>query len=360
MTGKKRVLVMISSLGGGGAERVATRLSSCLAERGHEVFLMPFSKTEQPYPVSDRVHLVDYAPYDLRDRKPQPWQFLRLAHTAVRMLPRIVGLRRREGIDTILSMLLAPNILNVLAGGACKKVLCERNNPSKKGALRFALSKWAYAHADTVVFQTQYVRSLFSARVQRHATVIPNPVEVDCAAAPSEEQTKLIVSAGRLVNQKNHALLIRAFARFLETHPGYELRIYGKGPLRPDLEGLLGELGIAESARIEHFSDNLHECIANARMFVLSSNFEGMPNALLEAMAMGIACITTDYPSAREVVTGDASGIVVPMNDVEALSWAMSCLADDDDLCEGLAMGARKRAQDFSIDAIVPQWEAVL
>lgn len=354
----RRVLVMISALGGGGAERVATRLASMLAERGDEVFIMPFSSTERPYPLSDKVHVIDCSLYDLRKRRPQPWQALRTLLTAARTFPRLVALRRDERIDVTVSMLLAPNILNVVAGGPCRKVLCERNNPSRKGAVRFALSKWVYRHGDCVVFQTEHVRSLFSRRVQERGVIIPNPVTVACRASGAARP--FVACAGRLVRQKNHTLLLRAFALFLETHPGYELRIFGDGSLGDELADLAASLGVDQSVRLMGFRDDVHEQMADARMFVLSSDYEGMPNALLEAMTMGLPCISTDYPAAREVLGDGRDGLLVPTGDVTALAKAMGRVADDEGLRRRLSEGALSRSRDFSPDVVIPLWEAVL
>ena len=359
MSKGKRVLIMISSLGGGGAERIATRLASELSRR-HEVYLLPFSTTERPYPVADEVHVVDGALYDLRQKKPRPQQLLRLAHTALSVVPAIVRLRRTKRIDTTISMLLGPNILNVVAPGGGRKVLCERNNPARKGAVRFALSKWVYRHGDAVVFQSNHVRSLFSKRVQERGVIIPNPVEVTCVAAPVEQREELIVSAGRLVAQKNHGLLIRSFARFASSHPGYELRIYGDGPLRTSLEALAAELGLEGRVGIEPFSETLHEDMRTAQVFVLSSNFEGMPNSLLEAMTMGLPCVVTAFPSADELLKDGENALVVPVGDEAAMAGAMARLADDEELRTRIEAGALARAADFTIDAVMPQWEAIL
>lgn len=360
MSNPKSVIIMISSLGGGGAERIAARLASELADRGDNVFVMPFSKTGRPYPLSERVHVADYSIYDLRKRVPQPLQTLRIVRTGLRVFPRLVALRRSEHVDATVSLLLSPNILNVMTPGRCRRILCERNNPARKGALRFALSRWVYRHGDCVVFQTEYVKSLFSPRVQSRGVVIPNPVEVSCKACPIEDRDNLIVSAGRHVPQKNHALLLRAFARFLEVEPTYRLQIFGDGPLRAQLLELVEELGIQENVSLEPFCDDLHERISKARMFVLSSDFEGMPNALLEAMAMGLACISTKYPSAEEVVEDGVDGILVPTGDVDALADAMIRVAGDTGLQERLSKTALEHSERFALETVIPQWEAIL
>lgn len=357
MSERKRVLIMISSLDGGGAERVATRLASGLSQH-HDVFLMPFSKTRNPYPMAPEVHVVDMSLYDLRDRKRRVRQLARDVHTALHVFPRIWSFRKRERIDATISMLLVPNVLNVLAGPCKRKILSERNNPSRKGKLRFALSKWVYRHGSCVVFQTDRIRKLFSRRVQERGVVIPNLVTVERSAA--DVRTKTIVTAGRLVPQKHHAMLIRAFARFHEAHPEHELRIFGEGPLRAKLEALVAELGLEACVHLEGRSDHLHDDIATAQMLVLCSNYEGMPNALLEAMAMGIACISTSYPAAEELVTNEENALVVPCDDEEALARAMARIADDDALRARLEAGALKRSRDFSPEVILPQWEALL
>lgn len=130
---------------------------------------------------------------------------------------------------------------------------------------------------------------------QRSRKIIPNAINKEFITAEySGPRNKQIVSSGRLTEQKNHALLIKAFAGITAKYPAYKLVIYGDGPLRKDLELLASNLGIADKVSFPGYTTEIRKKIERSSLFVLSSDFEGMPNALMEAMALGVPCISTD------------------------------------------------------------------
>lgn len=352
---RKDVLVLISSRGRGGAERVACRIATALSER-HDVRLLSFVRRKSVYPVGDKVGLID-ASYDKRESS-NP--FIVLAESVRKWVNGVRWVSRaKKGHPSLtsVSLLLAPNVLNAVFGGN-RKVMSERNDPSLMPGGYFKWVRRCYRRADWVVFQSRAVQSMFDEGIRRKSCVIANPVEVGRVANP--ERAKKIVTAGRFVPQKNHALLLHAFALFKEDHPEYSLHLYGEGSLQGDLEELACELGVESSVHFEGFCDDVHERMADAQMFVLPSSFEGMPNALVEAMLMGIASITTDCAVTSELVTDGWDALVVPRDDAQALARAMRTLAEDDDLRLSLETHAMARAADFSTQNIVRQWERIL
>ncbi len=353
----KSILIMISALGGGGAERVAVRLANYLAEK-YTVYILPYSKCDNPYPVSEKVHILDYAVFDLRDKKIRPRQFLRNRISAFCIVSRLSWFRIRYKPDVTLSLLLIPNTFNVFTPGKTRRILSERNNPLLKNKLKYQISKLVYRFGDTIVFQSQEVRSQYPQSVQKKGIIIPNPVEVDCQA--SGDSRHKIVTAGRLEKQKNHELLIRAFIRFYQTHPEYELDIYGDGKLRNDLQKIIDEHGMSSHIHLIPNTQNIHKEIQDAEFYVLSSDFEGLPNSLLEAMMMGIPCISTLYPGVQEILEHKESAYLVPVNDIQALSEAMTEMAENADLRRKIAEKGRQTAMNYIPEIVMPLWEKVL
>ena len=354
----RTILFLVSNMFGGGAQRVLSRLADAFVQTDRVIILT--SPTPESYPLSDKVEVryleeLGYWPNPKWGRPGVAFYHLKRVLHFVRQVTR---LKKQEKVDVTLSMLRLPNLLNALSGGGGYKVMSERNNPRKKGRFYYLNSSFSYHFADRVVFQTETVRDMFPRSVRRKGVVIPNPISVPCLAGEAE---KKIVTLGRLHPQKNHAMLIRAFASFSQTHPGYSLHIYGKDMDGLNLQAYVKKLSLEDKVFLEGFHDDVHERIADAEQFVLSSDYEGTPNALLEAMMMGLPCISTEFQGDREFFgeRRDAC-LLTPIGDESSLSAAMSRLADDPDLRVSLSENARRFASSFSLDKTVPLWYKTL
>jgi glycosyltransferase involved in cell wall biosynthesis len=271
--------------------------------------------------------------------------------------PRLLwvrGIKKRFRPDATISMLEVPNLINALTPCGDFRIVSERADPSVIGG-RYQKSIMRSAMlADHTVFQSRRVQHMFPRKVQKKSSIILNPVSVMTEAA--DHHDKRIVTAGRLTEQKNHKMLIRAFSRFLPDHSDYILEIYGKGKLKDELNELAQQLGIADSVRICDFAPDLHERISSAEMFVLSSDFEGLSNALLEAMMMGIPCISTACEGSTDVIRSGENGILVPVGDEEELYKAMCALADDEKKRKELACEGRKTGEGFRKEKVAEMW----
>lgn len=352
MTARKKVIIVTNTLSHGGAQRVAVRLANALAHR-HDVILIPFVR-EIIYPVSEKVTVLVLASKMVVSRF---WGPLSRPLSQIKGLLFFSRLRRKEKPTATFSFLRRPDWLNGLAWGGGKKVMSERNNPRMKEKGYFEDACTRFRMADRVVFQSETVRAMFPEEIRKKGVVIPNPVEVPClATAPSGHR---IVSAGRLHPQKNFPLLIRAFRRFLADHPAYTLHIYGEGDDQAELETFIRGLSLQDKVVLEGFRSDVHEAIRDAEFFVMSSDYEGMPNSLLEAMMMGLPCISTDFEGAREFID-TAACLLTPVGDESALAEAMSVLADDPEKRRNLARRGEGFVQKYSLDNIIPRWEALL
>lgn len=350
---RKKVLILITQLSGGGAERVVVRLANALSEK-HDVIVLPIYEG-RGYDVADRVRVMSLEFPSIENiRLPM---MLKAFYWRIGGYLNLIRMLRRERPDVTLSFLYKPHLINLFAIGTGRKVMSERAVPKLEGCGNFTLTKLAFSFADAVVFQSDSVRKLFPKRIQKKGVIIPNPVDVSCKASG---QSHKIVTAGRLMGQKNHALLIRAFASFSKTHPLHTLHIYGTGPLEDELNRLISELSMEGKVFIEGFVSNIHETIADAEQFVLSSDFEGMPNALLEAMMIGIPCITTSFLGAEEFFGSTASCLLTPVGDETSLTAAMSRLADDEKFRKELISRGLGYVSNLEIEKVIPLWERVL
>ena len=347
---KKTVFIMVHALTNGGAERVSAVLASELSKRYHIVLLTRYERGE---------HVESYRIPKQLDRI-----FLPIPHSedfqnegyAVRCVRR---LKKAQNACASISLLYEMNALNVASRANDAVICCERNNPEKSlDSDRIEEIRQLYEKADHVVFQSEIVRNLFSDSIKAHSTILPNPVGVTCLRKAVTGHR--IVTCGRLTEQKNHAMLIRAFSEFHLRHPEYTLSIYGKGKLWDELEQLIDELDLRGCVKLEGRSSTIHEDISDAEIFVLSSDYEGLSNALLEAMMMGFPCITTDCEGSTDVIVNGENGLMIHRGSQQELTQALLRYAEDPDFREKMGLGAKATAQSFRKEAVAEKWSELI
>lgn len=195
-------------------------------------------------------------------------------------------------------------------------ILSERCEPASRPFLSRMLKQIQYRCANGYVFQTPEASLCYGKRAHKLSTVIPNPI-IDILPDPEFiNLRKEVVTVGRLAPEKNQIMLIKAFAEFSKLYPDYKLIIYGDGPLKTYLQQNIDNYKISEKVNIVSGKRNISELIKGAEMFVLPSNTEGMPNALIEAMSMGLLCISTDCPiyGPRMLIQNGDNGYLTPIN----------------------------------------------
>lgn len=342
----KKVVFLVSSLNGGGAERVSAILCNDFHRRGIRVSVLETETHGNSYHIDKDIKVTALGCNGS--------SYI----DVIKRLRRIHLFMKREEPDVIISLGYAFKYIDILRlDKRCNLVLSERNYPlvtySDKAMKRRNL---LFKKADKIVFQTNDAASCYGISVQQKAAIIPNPIlRID---AKRLFPSKRIVTASRLVPQKNLNLLLEAFARFFETHPSYTLNIYGDGPLRSSLMSKAESLAISQVVHFRPFNNSLHNEIADAAMFVSSSDFEGLQNTLMEAMSMGIPAIATDClgGGARLITDNGERALLVPRGDVKALAVAMGRIADECGLAECLSAKGKKLADIYSADAICNMW----
>ncbi|MDE6767472.1 MAG: glycosyltransferase, partial [Eubacterium sp.] len=175
------------------------------------------------------------------------------------------------------------------------------------------------------------------------------------------QRKKTVVAVGRISPQKNYRLLFDAFAKFSEIHPNYKLEIYGDGESKDAVKNYIAKLGLADKVELCGFCKNVHERILDAGMYVMSSDFEGLSNAMLEALAIGLPVISTDHPpgGARAYITSYENGILTPVRDVDAMTKAMCYMAENAEKAQEMGQKAALVREALSEDTICKKWQTV-
>lgn len=355
-----KILFVCRSLSGGGAERVVSLLASALAKRRHVVSVATLESVDDKYVVSPKVKRIK----------------LEKGKTKLSLLARLANLRkcvRAERPDVIVPFLPIVTLYTMIAdiGLRHAMVTSERANPymihreSRKDEIAhwFIRKRGWLCKADGVVFQTESAKEYYGNAAEGKSYVIPNPIDESKLPRPHQGKRETVVySVGRLSSEKNFSLLIEAFASFHETHPDYRLVIYGEGKQREELQRLAKSLGVGSAIDLPGFTEDVLQRVSAHSMFVSSSNHEGMPNALAEALAMGVPCIATDCPAwgSRFLVDDGENGILVPVGNAVKMTEAMCAIADDESIAENLSSKAVEIREKLAIDAIVEDWELVL
>jgi glycosyltransferase involved in cell wall biosynthesis len=215
--------------------------------------------------------------------------------------------------------------------------------------------------ADGVFVQTNFANSHFPKYIRKNATVIYNPVTFDqdkIGMALRHDKRKEIVSVTRLNKQKNVPMLLRSFCEFRKTHPDYVLTVYGEGEERSALEQLAISLQLTDCVSFPGVKKNIHELIAGASIFAMASNFEGMSNSLIEAMCLGLPCVSTRVSGATDLIVDGVNGFLINLNDETALTISLCKLADDSELSHNFGIKASELYSKLNVDEISKQWIA--
>lgn len=356
--------LVISSLSCGGAERVISIMANYWAKKGWKIDLLTFDNdTKAPF------YELDYriAHIPLGVKKDSPNILIALKNN----LKRIRVLRSKicnNKPDAVISFVDKTNIITILATRGLKMpvVVSERTDPAMFaiGRIWEQLRYWIYPLANRLVVQTKGSLSYFSLQQQTHSTIIPNPVLRPTEEKPVTDKLlteQSLIALGRLSSEKDFDLLIKAFACLKDVHSEWTLTILGEGLLRRELETLCQQLGLSKRVNLLGQVKNPYQYLKQADIFVMSSRFEGFPNALCEAMACGLAVIATDCPSGpREIIRDGIDGVLVPSGDVSELAAAIDHLISDEGERKRLATLAPEVLERFSLEKVMEMWEDLL
>lgn len=374
----KKVVFLVNSLAGGGAERVVCTLLNNLADNCNCYLILFENKID--YKLDSRVKIIT-----LSQRKSNNYlsKFLELPILAYKLSNVI----KEYKFNTVVSFLYRANYINILAKYFSKHnaIISERIAPSSMyygNSLSNKISKFLirflYSRADFLVPVANAIKDDLSNNfnINIDSKVIYNPYDINKINFLSSKRisininkSKSIITVGSLDIRKNHKLLIKAFSRLVDKE--YKLYILGRGQRKNNLQKLASDLGLGDNVIFINFDNNPYKYLSKCCLFVFSSNSEGFPNVVVEALACGLPVISTDCLSGpREILAPGTNynvqlqnkieyaeyGILTPINDVERMREAMELLIRNKSLREAYARKAKKRAQNFAVEKIASQY----
>lgn len=394
----KHIVFVVGNYKNGGVPMRSTNLANEFARRGYKATILVTKDIAENvfFDIHKNVSIVSLKEYTeahrndaaaaktLRKRSRKIRTFKRLRYISKffsacdkKLQAEIRGLRRSADIAVFAStnpdciyipfgIAYYEDVFYGVKGTNAKIIYAERNAPevefpeneaSRKPYLRL-LSK-----ANGAVLQTKTELEFYQGWLKNSA-VINNPVKANLPEPFEGERRKVIVNFCRIAEQKNLPLMINAFMEFRKDHPDYTLEIYGntveenEENLKQEYIGLIASLNATEFIKILPPRADVHAVVRDCAMFVSSSDFEGLSNSMLEAMAIGLPCVCTDClgGGASEMITDGENGLLVPMNDVAALADAMSKIADDKQLSNKISVNAAKVRETHKVENIAAQW----
>lgn len=331
----------------GGGERILKMLIDGFSNMGHEIVIYTWNSDWSKVKCDYKVDLLSFPPIGFTGKFRS---FFSLYSSLKKTKPNCI---------VVFSLGLAEVAVWSALLAKVPIILSERVDPHylPKSKLHRWLRNIIYRNSSGIVFQTEEVKRYYSKTIQKRGIVIQNPIiDDDLPSTRNIILRKKIVAVGRLSEEKNFEMLIQAFSELnLED---YTLSIYGDGPLYNKLYSLIDSLHKHTQIKLEGKVSSVLEYIKDADIFVMCSNHEGMPNALIEGMAMGLACISTDFPSggARALITNNENGIIVPVNDKEALKEAIFRLIENVEYKQYIKKSAINIRNTNKKDVILEKW----
>lgn len=348
-----RYAFFIDKLKNGGAERVTTILANYFA-RENDVYLFVVDDSQVDYVIDDSITIIR-VPFSSSKVK----RMLNRRNYVVKKISEI-------GFDACITLTYTflPYILSAPRRKRGKVIASLRNAPQFEiqGIFGRFLRWVGFSLCDNIVFQTPDARDYFSKNIQKKGVVIPNPISENLPFA-TEERDKTIVMATRLEKQKNIPLAIEAFREFHKTHKDWTLEIYGRGCLQQELEDF-AKRDVATNGAIHFhgFASNIHEVMAHCGMLLLSSDFEGLSNSMIEAMAIGAPVVCTDCPigGARMIIENYINGILVSVGSKKEITDAMIYIANNEKKAKKMGHEATEIRNKLSVKNICEQWESLI
>ena len=338
----KKILFVSGSLNRGGAQRVISLLANKYAEMGWEVHIALILFNVVGYEISDNIVIHDLA----------HGKSVKNAFKWIKELKKTI---KDVAPSVIVSFVGRINLITMLAakGSGVPVVLSERNDPlhDRRSSLERSLCRKYYRKANRVIFQTEYQAQAYG-DIVKNGVIIPNPISAP--VFEGEHPVKDIVCVGKLMDQKNHAMMINAYAKIASEFPDTNVWIYGEGDKRAELENLVKYLGLESVIHMPGNSDKIFDVMQSNEYFVMCSDYEGLSNALLEAMRSGMICISTEWNGITDVIKDGQNGYLVPVGDVEALSDKLRMVLSSDN--SDIRRNSIETGKKYSCDIVLERW----
>lgn len=359
-----KILFVIPTLGTGGAERVATILANSFAKDNTVEFFVMEQSTVERYPIDTRIKINEIGIEVKRGNKARA--VLNFGVNYIKQRNALIRKIKTYQPNIMISFLPKADMLafSVERSNKFRWISSERNDPMSRSALERWILNHIYTKTDTLVCQTNKVADFYRSKGVRHTIVIKNPLVLK-----EQEKTELninykyFISVGRLDKQKNYEMLIQAFSMAKkETNCLEKLLILGDGPDKERLQNIIDGLHMTSNILLVGRKNNVFDYLKNAEAFVMSSNYEGLPNALIEAMAMGLPVISTDFfTGAAAELIDEHNGYLVPVGDTkkmtEAIKQMLNCSCSTR---ERMGKTSNKKVAEMSIEKISREWTELI
>ncbi len=328
---KNSIVFIMSSLGFGGAERVVSSLCNWIVNNTEDnVSIIKFDNKDNAYELDKRINVVSMI-NNKKNRISAIIERYKFCKDNLKQLNATI----------VVAMFYQTEIYAKLSKPkGCVLIGSERANINERSYISKVLSKYAAKKCTGFIFQTNGIKECYQNSVQKQSVVIPNAIsnkkvyEIDYSKIKKEN---VITAMGRLDEQKGFDVLINAFKEVYNRHPEYKLKIFGNGLEKNKLQELINKLGLSENVILCGANQDAIFEVAKSKIYVLSSRYEGMPNALIEAMAAGTACISTDCKfGPSELINDGKNGLLIPVDDVRTLSEKILFLIKNDSARESL------------------------
>ena len=352
-----KLLFISGNLTDGGAQRVISVVSSYLAEHGHDVSLFLFSRSDKEYPISEKVKITSISANFEEYKKVSLAQRLKFIRKHLKDYKPDVGVGFLEGGYALYLASFGMRFAKIASARIDPKVLF-----AAKG-FRSKINKMWFSSADAVVLQTESQKNHVTKKMLKRCVIIPNPVSERALMAEksSYDCGCRFVMAGRLSDQKNYPLVFDAVRMVKATHPDVHVDIYGKGAEEQKLSGMIADMGISDNVSLKGWTQDTVGEYLQHDAYIMSSDFEGMPNALMEAMAAGLPCISTDCDTGpSDLITDGENGYLIPVGDAAALAEKMVKIIEmTPDERRAIGRAARENIKEhYNGEVICKKWES--
>jgi len=344
------IVFVLASLGSGGAERVVSLLANKMAERGYQVEIICLKFNDVYYQTDSRVK-VTLAMQQTKNRL-----------TEVFWLRKYLKQQKPDVVIPFTEGVYCFTILSLLGTGT-PIIASERLDPAAMSSTRKVLKRLLLPFAEWLVVQTQSIKDYFPKSIQKKTSIIYNPVNEESLSPtlPSREgRLNRIISVGRLYPQKNQEMMIRAFAKVADEFPDWQLVIFGEGPLRAELEFLVSSFKLQNRVFLPGRTDRVIEELRKSKIFCMSSDYEGMSNAMIEAICVGLPIISTNVSGTEELIRDGENGFIVEIGGEERFTNCISQLISSPSLQDNMSVKNIQLAKIFNIDHIVDEWISLI
>lgn len=349
---------LINDLNAGGAERATVSLANYFSKKGIHTEIITFKDNDCFYQLNDGVEHIRLG----LDEIALSLSLKRILGAFKRML-KIRSFIKKRKLDVLIGMSFSMTWYAVVAAifTKTKSVGTERNNPYKYKATKINsfLRKFFYKLCNGYIFQTKKSSLFFTDKLRKNDVVIPNAIfnEMVYELTPPDKREKLICAVGRLSEQKRFDILIDAFASISEKIPEHKMIIFGEGELRKELEEKISSLGLEKRIFLPGTDPQAVKVVNRADVFVLSSDLEGMPNVLMEAMAMGVPSVSTRCDMGpEELIENGNNGILVDVGSTKQIAESILEIINNPELSDKLSSNARELLKTHSIESISKKW----